>query len=149
MIRPLRARHRRMIVVLALVVPMLLVAALAVRRPAPTSPDRIDSSVPPLPALEVELARGESDAPGLAVRLRTSLFDERPDILPYWSPVRPVDDGSWTARSHLLGSGGKRFDEFLLLPEAAQERDGWLVLYSVAHREVVAEQQLSTAGGER
>ena len=158
MIRPLRVWHRRMISILALVVPALLVAALAVRRPAPTDSDAADpleqerfrpervtqriSSAPPLPAIEVELA-------GLALSLHTALFDERPDVLLYWSADRPASGGTWPGEAHLLGSGDGHFDGFLLLPEAARKRDGWLVLYSVAHREVVAELQLPTADGER
>ena len=154
-----------MIAVLALVVPALFVAALVVRRPAPTDADATDplereafrsagvvervSIAPPLPAIEVELVRGGLAPPGLALRLHTSLFDERPDVLPYWSADRPASGGTWPGPAHLLGSGGNRFDGFLLLPEPAREHDGWLVLYSVAHREVVAELQLPTAGRER
>jgi len=140
-----------MITALALVVPALLVAALAARRPVPTDPQAAGLLARDA-AWQSREARRVADGVelvGLAVRLDRALFDTRPDVLAYWSAERTTTGGAWPGQAHLLGSAADGLEGFLRLPEQAAETDGWLVLYSLAHAEVVAELQLPTARNGR
>lgn len=149
MIRPLRSRHRRMIAVLALVLPVLLVWGLLARQPVPENAPA--AAGPLLPPDFAEVSRSDDAWGGLAVRtiwlrdgsvpprravtleLREDL--RRPDLLVYWSEdagggnVLPDD-------ATLLGPIADRQTRAWVLP-AETAGGGRLILYSLAKHEVV------------
>jgi hypothetical protein len=155
MIAPLRARHRLWTTTLAVALPALYVLALLARTQ--------------VPAVELPPALAE-DAGGEVVREATDLFADHavttrvrragdrfrvelepvapivsPAVLVYWSPS-PAGE-ALPAESFLLGSlAGVRARAFDL-PAAALGRDGWLVLYSLGHQQVIDAAALAAIGG--
>jgi hypothetical protein len=144
MIQPLRTAHRFAFVALAFVLPLVIVAGLAARRP------RLASGSPPvqLPA-SAQLVRdsgtlwpkhsmrtefySDSDRPGeIDVVLIAAEELNEPDLLLYWS-VDPPSGGSLPAGARLLGplSAGRPF----VLPPSV-DRPGFLVLFSLPHQAV-------------
>jgi hypothetical protein len=71
--------------------------------------------------------------------------ERAPDVLAYWSAAEPRD-GELASDALLLGPVGERERTFRL-PEAARER-GWIVVFSLAHGEVVASIALGRGAGE-
>ena len=144
MIAPLRRLHRGMSTVLFVAVPVLLVFSLRVR------PPRYYMQSPPAELTEESfeggqvfdvfpdlgvLVRGIPAADGALVELEPAGPLARPDVLVYWSPT--ASEGSGLAPGALLlGTIGDRPRSYFLPPEAALV-DGHLVLYSLAHQEVV------------
>ncbi|MCP3957651.1 MAG: hypothetical protein GY719_07330 [bacterium] len=160
MIAPLRRRHRWMTVTLALAVPVLYVAALAVRpdEPAPRE----------LPAT----LAGAGSRPGQPVTELGDLFADpriavttsrggghwwlwfepaapvtRPETLVYWAPSAPDLASGVPDDAYLLGTlAGSRRRAFAL-PASVWGRAGWLVLYSLGHQEAFATAELPPVGG--
>jgi hypothetical protein len=151
MIRPLRVRHRRIIAVLAVVTPLLFVAGLLARRPIPATIDlAIGTTVEDHPGHEVlsrdddawgglpiltEWLRAPGDPAGdPAVSLELTGPLKQPDLLLYWDAS--PREGGLSDEARLLGPvGGRRRDAWDV---PASDRPGRLVLYSLAHGEVVA-----------
>lgn len=146
MIRPLRVRHRRVVLTLAIVTPLLFAAGLATRRPIPLSTDgatppeadrhrdaeivdRDESAWGDLPILTDWLG-----GPGAAVRLEVTEPLRQPDLLLYWDPEPAGDRLSDSAL--LLGPVGGRRRASWDVP--APVEGGRLVLYSLGHGEIVA-----------
>ena len=160
MIRRLRQRHLAVIAGLIVVIPAVFLAGLVGRRPLPVMGrlpeaigDRASRSgrtillqrserVGPL-ELEVQMAAASTPVRGLEVGLTLPMSPGQPDLLAYWSPDAPAPNGSDLAKAHLLGPlpVGTRWYS---LPEAALERDGYLIVYSLAHRSLLGFAPLPT-----
>ena len=148
MIRSLRARHRSMIVTLAVITPVLFVAGLTVRQ-----------SFPPMEHSQVQgAASGHRDleviredaVPGeLPIRVswlvasgagarRAVGFElvgpvKLPDLLVYWDDL-PGDEGDLSEGARLLGRIGGRRHVIWEVPVPSDT--GRLVFYSTAWKEV-------------
>ena len=165
MIRALRSRHRTVIVLLSVVLPLLVVAGLLARRSQPPGhssstgwPDaaRSGSEEPTgrrlvaweggsLAASLVE--RGSTADAGAAVRLEPLAEIARPELLVYWSP-RPGDgDDALPEDAYLLGALDGTHPVELPLPAASTRTDGKLIFYSLGQHEIVTRLDFPTAGG--
>jgi hypothetical protein len=150
MIRPLRKRHRAMVVVLALVVPPLFALGILGRpqearmaaMPEGLAPEAVDpgavisrhtkGAMPEFTARATLFARGD----GVAVTVETTPHPVRPELLVYWS-ADAVSGASLPETAYLLGSLGSGGPTAFDLPVEAAGRDGHLVLYALAQSEVV------------
>jgi hypothetical protein len=153
-IRPLRSRHRAVFVGLVATLPLLFAGALLWRNPVPA----VEAHVGPSVAGLEEVFVGRDDL-WRGLPIRTSLYrgpqrvtvllqarEEigRPDLLVYWSGAAETPDGlpgDVVLLGRLAGLRRSRFD----LPVGAGAT-GRLILYSLAHQEVVAGLALSDAG---
>ena len=143
MIQPLRIAHRFAFVTLAFVLPAVIVAGLAARRP------RLASGSPPALPASAQLVRksgalwpkhamrtefySDSDRPGeIDVVLIAAEELNEPDLLLYWSMDPPSGD-SLPAGARLVGPfiTGKPF----VLPPSLSG-SGYFVLFSLAHQAV-------------
>ena len=155
MIRAHRRRHLGAFTILAVVLPVILVAALAARRTPP-----VVASAPTAltdPALDTWVALDSAEAEVLEVPIRIRLLAPlpsttptrfgveleptqpigRPDVLVYWTASPPAINEALPSDGLLLGSiGGTRPRRFEL-PQPALQIRGSLILYSAAHREVL------------
>jgi hypothetical protein len=142
MIQPLRTVHRRAFIALAALLPLILAAALIARRQFPTVRSAIFSIPPDAVRLKQASAtwnensfdtefylEPKNPSEVLAV-LKTRRHLEAPDLLLYWSEAATNSPDLNAAR--LLGTfvAGKSYK----LPATD---GGTLVLYSLAHREIV------------
>ena len=149
MIRPLRQRHRLMISLLGVTLPVAFAAGLAARRPVPVA-----MSVPP------ELAVKASNFGNVVwtkadvwpdQRIITSLrrdvtgsvavefmFHElvKPDVLVYWAQGKETAGEGLPDNARLLGALANRTP--LPIPADVRGETGRFVLYSLAEHEVVA-----------
>ena len=144
MIQPLRTAHRRMFLILAGALPLMLGVSLTARPhvPAPNSHTLTRKQVArPLNQARAAWAKNTFDAkfysePGDPKRTRIVLTPrgglEEPDLLLYWTPAVAADSTDLNT-AHLLGAF-RPADSYLL--PAGTERLS-LVLYSLAHREIV------------
>ena len=140
MIRRLRQRHASVLFALAVVVPVIFVAALAVRPELPVMP----SASPPLQTESwTALDPGGSLRGLIEVRGHNEWLhlvrDERlvaPDALVYWSSEVPGDDAPFPPAAVLLGALGDTGSHTYALP--ARDVTGNLLVYSLAHRSVIA-----------
>lgn len=156
MIRPLRRAHRRIVTAVAILLPALVLVALAGRRP-----DAVEDSLPaplgeippaglvaggPLTAAAgVELRSGRSADGRRWIELRAREPLTHPDVLVYWSEPDPA--GATAARlppaARLLGVLSDTRTRWLPLPGAAA---GELLFYSLAHDELVGRAPLTDGG---
>jgi len=150
MIRPLRVRHRSMIVALAVLAPVLFVAGLLARQTVPAMSDSVvDTQTPGHERLEVvgmaapslgELPirtlwlKASDDTTRRAVTLELTGPTRHPDLLVYWT-AEP-GDGALSDEALLLGRLGDRRSVTWDIPDSGSS--GRLVLYSSAWDEVVA-----------
>ncbi len=156
MILALRKLHRRAFAGSAVVVPALVVTALAGRAPQPgTSPLPNDSAAVESRSSVVlespELWRSvaivtrvlASEGGRYEVELSAVEISGQPDLLLYWSDEASV--GVLPESSHLLGpcSGGTRR---FAMPSGIDPRDGMFILYSLAHRSVFATAEVPSNG---
>jgi hypothetical protein len=146
MIRRLRARHRVMIVLLTPILPVILLIALVGRSPVPPTGlprelmDQGDPSLVPVgsewtllqsPKIRARFLAQQGDSTPSAVLLNQIQQPTPPDLLLYWAETAG-DSTTLPADALLLGplEAGKQ----LKLPAANR---GYLILYSLAHRERV------------
>ena len=124
MIQPLRRTHQWIMVGLALVLPPVFVAGLAVRQPLPPLSESLPGRRPP--------ARNISEA------IRSFQKALAPDLLVYWA--RTVPSGAiLPLDARLLGSlHGPQSLNF------SEVSGGYLLAYSLADRQVVAYVAVST-----
>ncbi len=141
MIRPLRAHHRAIFVLLALLLPPALALALASRRPpaAGVLPDALavrtdDAGIAWSDSVELadvglRVRRARAADGRLHVEL-AGAGPRRADVLVYVAPRAPVD-GELPERARLIGPLGTTspVPHTIELPLGAT---GWLVLYSLA-----------------
>lgn len=155
MIRELRGRHRLMITLLAVVTPVLFVAALAGRTPMPTGglPSALAASTlanlvpigaewtllmnPPIRGRYLALP---GDSIPTAIRLTPDGPGGEPDLLLYWAET-VGDSVALPPEARLLGPLDARQPVSLPRPE------GYLILYSLAHRERLAVARLPAVEG--
>lgn len=153
MIRAHRRRHLWAFATIAVLLPAILVAALAARRAPPvvaSAPAALGS-----PVLDTWVVLDSSEGQVLAVPIRIQLLAPtatptrlgieieparaigRPDVLVYWTDTTPAPSDVLPSDAFLVGSiGGARPRRFEL-PKPALQARGSLVLYSAAHREVL------------
>ena len=118
MIQPLRRLHYRTFSALSVLLPVVLVSGLAVRRPVPQGNYR--------------LPRVSISAEELPERLRAFKDVRVPDALLYWSPYVSPEKGL-PPEARLLGPLHGAEIKTHPLPS-----DGYLILYSLAHQQIVA-----------
>lgn len=146
MIRPLRSAHRVVFLLAAFVLPALLVAGLRARRPPPlVAAAPLPTATPMGPPLTWKTAGGtailtliqpRAGAGGFEIELSPATAFRGPDLLLYWTSRNPpIDD---VAQSDILlgevsGQPVRRFQ----LPPDVRPGQGSLLLFSLAHHEVV------------
>ena len=144
MIQPLRTTHRRVFFVLAGVLPVILGVGLTARPhvPVPNSHTLIQNQVSkPLNQATATWAKNTFDTKfysepedprrtRIVLKARGGL--EEPDLLLYWTSAAGVDSADVNT-AHLLGAF--RPADSYLLPSGTERLT--LVLYSLAHREIV------------
>jgi hypothetical protein len=145
LIRALRQRHQRIFLGLAVALPLLFIAALAVRPSWPTQP-----SPGPAPSTEdwtaiggLEGGRALIEQQGTQEWLHLVRTDAlvAPDVLVYWTDEAPDLDSPLPDDAVLLGALGDVGSSTFDLP--ARSVSGALVLYSLGHRNLVAVQPMS------
>lgn len=151
MIRSLRARHRAIFVLLAVLVPAGYAAALLDRRAPPPASVWPGEGLPGASEgarrtvmwsqveLLTEIARGDDGA--LRVRALSWSEPAPPGLALYWSAVDPAGDLPDGAR--FVGALGPAAREFTLRDVAG---GGWLVLYSLGHGETLGALALAEEG---
>ena len=144
MIQPLRTAHRRIFIVLAGVLPVILGAALTTRphlpRANPETMARTQLSTrfsQPTAAwakgtFDTEFYSKPGDPKSVRIVLKLHRGLNEPDLLLYWTSQAGRDIPNLTA-AHLLGAF--RPADSYLLPSETQRI--FLVLYSLAHHEIV------------
>jgi hypothetical protein len=145
---PLRKRHRALVVAWAVALPAAFAAAIVGRQEAPTAGE-LPTDPRALGAVEalgagagslqiVEHADGARFSvrhDGERVAIAQTLGPPLPDLLAYWSPTPALDE--LPAEVVLLGAVSTLECTF----ELPRER-GWVVLFSLAHGEIVAQAEL-------
>jgi len=144
MIQPLRTVHRRAFVMLALVLPVILLAGIEARHPGP-SLTRVSPELPPGAYLVRESNRlwtqhsiatkfyGRPESPkDIYVVLRPTQALNEPDLLLYWSANAPHGT-SLPSESLLVAPYAA--DEAFALP-LENGRAGNLILFSLGHQAV-------------
>jgi hypothetical protein len=165
MIHSLRRRHLHGFATLAVLLPLGLGATLARRGSAPIPP--------PIPAVlrnedasvrlaeevlragvvlagdvvvDVTLRRAPDDGRVIEIAPRGSL--RHPDLLAYWARGTEVEAGLGDG-DVLLGRAGGSSPRRYRLPAEAEDGPGRLVLYSLAHRQIVGQAALPDPTGDR
>ncbi|MCG8460185.1 MAG: hypothetical protein MI919_28205 [Holophagales bacterium] len=159
MIAPLRRRHRRVITLLAVALPVLVVLALGARPEPPVAEPLLDGPVVPgtPPVASVMLGGDSAESPPIegmirrhaeVLELELGLPLRHPDVLAYWLED-PTGDSAGAgsapaasgipAEAYLLGPVTARRVNVYRLPEASGGRAGRLLLYSLGHQLRLAE----------
>lgn len=150
MIRPLRQRHRRMIIALGLFVPIAFAVGIAARKPLPemdSLPKEIlpvaASSTPevwcrtdlfPKSSVQARLLRGQSDAATFAMTFSVARDFVKPDLLVYWVVANSKITDTLPDGAILLGAFNS---PQLPLPPTTTQSDGRLVLFSLADNQII------------
>src|SRR6266566_8126153 len=151
MIRPLRQRHRRMVIVLGVFLPVTFAVGIAARKPLP--------SVASLPAglfaspqtfavteweradlftktpIQVRLLRESAGAGHFAVEFSAAKDFVKPDLIVYWVTCSQNITDTLPENAWLLGTFNSSVA--LSLSPDAEPGSGVLVLYSLADQEIV------------
>src|SRR5277367_5008874 len=120
MIRPLRQRHRRMVIVLGVFLPVAFAVGIAARKPAPTvnelpavlavTPQKFAATVWNRVSLfaktpvEVHLLREENNSGRFAVGFSAAKNFVKPDLIVYWTAGNPDITDTLPDNAVLLGS---------------------------------------------
>src|SRR6266436_5958076 len=151
MIRPLRKRHRRMVIVLGVLLPVAFAVGIAARKPLPgmtslpkelvgspqkfavTQWERADlfTKAP----IQVRLLRESAGAGHLAVEFSAAKDFVKPDLIVYWVTGSQNITDTLPENARLLGTFSSSV-ALWLSPDAAPGSGG-LVLYSLADQEIV------------
>ena len=152
MIRPLRERHRRMVIVLGVFLPVAFAVGIAARKPVPgmtSLPMQLATSLQTFAVTEwertdlftktpiqVRLLRERAGAGRFAVEFSAPKDFVKPDLIVYWVPGNPNITDALPENARLLGA----FNPSVALPLSLDSASGSgvLVLYSLADQEVVA-----------
>ena len=152
MIRPLRIRHRRMMLSLLIVLPLLFIAALQGRKQIPPESTLPIKNPHNAAAFPQELAtfpqfwpahnitvqvRGDAAGTRLMVKVAPGEPQKIPDALVYWSPSA-IRGKQLPKDAFLLGGLSGMAPRSFTLPDNAAAADGYLCLYSLAHRQLIA-----------
>ena len=151
------AFHRRAFAGIAVVVPIVMLTAVAGRAPQPdTSALMVDVPAPDgdstLLFESAELWRSVTivtrvlslQRGGYQIELSTGEINCQPHLLLYWSAE--ATPGRLPAGSRLRGPYGGGTQRFAV-PAGADPREGILILYSLGHRSVFATAQVPNTGG--
>jgi hypothetical protein len=131
MIQPLRRTHRIAFALLTAALPAVFVAGLAARRP-PAPAERVSDRISLMLASGTEVVADARELWGAAV--------DAPDPLVYWIEDSPPGN-SLPANARLLGSLAFARRAHLEVPAGSGR--GYLILYSLAWRKVVASAPVS------
>jgi len=147
MIRPLRIRHRRIFTVLGVLLPVAFGLGIAARKPVPqmnASSTELHAATPQFNTLVWEQRDLFTNAPvavrllrnGVSFAVACSAPNDfvKPDLLTYWSSSSPTGD-KLLGDATLLGAFAA---PALPLPAGCVDRNGVLVLFSLADQEVIA-----------
>ena len=151
MIAPLRNRHRRVVTVLAVLVPVGFVAGILSRSPDPTAeaiPGELRAELREAPGqvvwarsdlwrdLPVDTALNRASDGRLFLTLQPRSDLKRPEVLAYWAPPgeseKPVPENAV-----LLGRLQGTLPSIFELPGVANGTPGRLLLYSLGHQELL------------
>jgi hypothetical protein len=151
MIRPLRQRHRRIVIVLGVFLPVAFAVGIAARKPVPgmtSLPKELVMSQQTFSATEweradlftkspvrVRLLRESADAGRFAVEFSAAKDFVKPDLIVYWVAGCPSITTALPENARLLGVFNASVA--LALSPDAESGSGVLVLYSLADQEVV------------
>ena len=153
MIRPLRQRHRVLVLALSVVVPVAFAAGIATRKAVPAlagaAPNLAGQarnysevwSRDDLWEKKVIRTRLLSDASGGSLRAVELISKDqivRPDVIVYWVPGGPAVKDSLPDDAFWLGAFDQPTPRPLTLPADAAKKPGALALYSLADHEVIA-----------
>jgi len=140
MIQPLRTMHRRTFVGLAIVLPVILAVGLGARRPSAARDSKSGVTFASLPktssglwtkhTIQTQVYAEKSD---LYIILRPGQDLNEPDLLLYLSVIG-TQGGNLPADAQLLGP--VQSERPIRMPGGSDAR-GQLILYSLAHHEVV------------
>jgi hypothetical protein len=150
MILQLRQRHRRTFFVLGIFLPVAFAVGIAARKPLPEV-DSLPKEIAPATAsfasevwsradlfpkssVQTRLLREHSGAGKFAVTFLAARNFVKPDLLVYWSAGNSNSTNALPDNAILLGAFAS---PQLSLPEAAENSDGALVLFSLADNEIV------------
>lgn len=150
MIRPLRKRHRRIVVALGIFLPVAFAVGIAVRKPLPevkSLPNEISPAINsfaaevwsradlfPKSPVQLRLLREQSGTGKFAVALSAAEDFVKPDLLVYWLDGNPNVTNALPDNAILLGAFNA---PQLPLPAAAEKTNGLLALYSLADNTIV------------
>jgi len=150
MIRPLRQRHRRLVITLGIFLPLAFAAGIAARKSMPSMisvPDSLVVTPASFGATEweradlfakspvaVRLLRETASAGRFAVELSAPTGFVKPDLIVYWVDGNSAITGTLPNDAILLGSFGSGS---LVLPAAVAKSGGRLVLFSLADNEII------------
>ena len=151
MIRPLRQRHRRMVIVLGVFLPIAFLIGIAARKSVPgmtSLPQELVASPQKFAVTEweradlftktpiqVRLLRESAGAGHFAVEFSAARDFVKPDLIVYWVAGSPNVTDTLPDNARLLGVFNSSVA--LSLPPDAGPDSGVLVLYSLADQEIV------------
>jgi hypothetical protein len=151
MIRPLRKRHRRMVVVLGVFLPVAFTVGIAARKPVPgmtSLPKELANSSRAFAVTEweradlftktpiqVRLLRESAGTGRYAVEFSAAKDFVKPDLIVYWVAGSPNLTDKLPDSARLLGAFTS--SAALSLSPDAGPASGALVLYSLADQEIV------------
>jgi len=152
MIRPLRQRHRRMLMVLGVILPVAFAVGIAARKPVPSMisvPDELGASPRRFgvtewertdlftnPPIQVRLLRESAGGGGFAVEFSAAPAFVKPDLIVYWVAGSQTVTGRLPDDARLVGTFTPSVA--VSLAPVAGPGSGVLVLYSLADQEIVA-----------
>jgi len=150
MIRPLRQRHRRIVAVIGVLLPITFVIGIAARKPVPdmTSLPKELVASPQIFAvtewersdlftktpMQVRLLRESVGAGRFALELSAARDFVKPDLIVYWIAGGPNITDLLPDNARLLGVFNSSVA--LPLPHGAEPGSGVLALYSLADQEI-------------
>ncbi len=151
MIRPLRQRHRHLVIALGVLLPIAFALGIAVRKPVP-SMDSLPANLVALPQkfaateweradlfvkspIKVRLLREQSKAGRAAVEFSAPTEFVKPDLMVYWVAGDSKLSDTLPDAAQLLGAFTSSSP--LALPENLSVQNGALLLYSLADNEIV------------
>jgi hypothetical protein len=160
MIHNRRQLHRNIFSVLLLVIPLMLVLSLVFRPQVPpvvefdaelqqqaglvkTAPLSTVDAVADSNQFDLRIHKQQDDIV-TAVTIQPRSFLLKPDLLVYWSRHKAIDN-SLPASAHLVGRLTGISARELQLPPDAADLSGNLMIYSLAHYEVVTSISLESA----
>lgn len=150
MIHPLRQRHRRVVIVLGIFLPIAFVAGVAARKPAPTVaelPAALTATSQQFEAIEwkrtdlfaktpieVYLLREQKSSGRFGIEFSAAKDFVEPDLIVYWVTGNPNMTDTLPDNAILLGSFSSAT---LPLPDELAKSNGEFVLFSLADNQIV------------
>ena len=151
MIRPLRQRHRKIVIALGVTLPILFSIGIAARRPVPTMaslPSELGtfsrgsaatvwkrSDLFTKAPIQARLLRESGKSGRFALELSAPGDFVKPDLIVYWVAGSSKVTGALPNNALLLGAFSLAV---FTLPANMPSEDGILVLYSLANNEIEA-----------